>query len=180
MSNRPISEVARVKPLSARRWLMACLAIGVLVPSIGHAQLTTAGSPTTLMAIESGLHWVGPGVSIATVSDGRTSTAFASVRMEFRDPAGRLVAGTTAQLGPGKPAQLRFQNPAGEGLKQLSLFVEVTGFADAGNAPVTMWEDISPAGSITVGGSCGPMGTGGGGIYMCTGFRLTIPAPSPQ
>jgi hypothetical protein len=172
-----------VKPLTARRWLMACLAVSVLVPSIGHAQLTTTTSstaPTTLMAIESGLRWVGPEfMTIATISDGRASTAFASVRLEFRDPTGRLVAGTTAQLGPGRPVQLRFQNTGG--LRQLSLFVGVTGFAEARNAPVTMWEDISPAGSITVGGSCGPMGTGGGGQYMCDGFRdLTTPAPSPQ
>ena len=179
MSNSPISEVARVKPLSARRWLMACLAVSVLVPSIGHAQLTTAGSLTTLMAIESGLHWVGAEfMTTATVSDGPASTAFASVRMEFRDPTGRLVAGTTAPLGPGRPAHLRFQNTGG--LRQLSLFVGVSGFAAAGNTPVTVWEDISPAGSITVGGSCGPMGTGGGGQYMCSGFRLTTPAPSPQ
>jgi hypothetical protein len=180
MSNSPIPEVALVKPLTARRWLMACLAVSVLIPSIGHAQLTTTALPTTLMAIESGLHWVGPEfMTIATISDGRASTALASVRLELRDPTGRLVAGTTAPLGPGRPAQLRFQNTGG--LRQLSLFVSVTGFADARNAPVTMWEDISPAGSITVGGSCGPMGTGGGGQYMCDGFRdLTTPAPSPQ
>ena len=180
MLNSPILKVASVKPLTARRWLIACLAVGVLVPSIGHAQLTTAVSPTTLMAIESGLHWVGEDAnSIATVSDGRASTAFASVRIEFRDPTGRLVAGTTAPLGPGTPAQLRFHNTGG--LRQLSLLVRVSGFATAGNAPVTMWEDISPAGSITVGGSCGPMGGGTGGQDMCDGFReLTIPAPSPQ
>jgi hypothetical protein len=132
------------------------------------------------MAIESGLHWVGDDfMTVASVSDGPASTAFASVRLEFRDPTGRLVAGTTAPLGPGRPAQLRFQNTGG--LRQLSLFVGVTGFATAGNTPVTVWEDISPAGSITVGGSCGPMGTGGGGQYMCDGFRdLTTPAPSPQ
>ncbi len=125
MSNSPILKVASVKPLTARRWLIACLAVGVLVPSIGHAQLTTAVSPTTLMAIESGLHWVGEDSdSIATVSDGRASTAFASVRMEFRDPTGRLVAGTTVPLGPGKPAQLRFQNQRA-GLRQLSLLVRV-------------------------------------------------------
>lgn len=182
MSNSPIPEVTMVKPLTARRWLMACLAVSVLIPSIGHAQLTTTASPTTLMAIESGLHWVGDGaLSIATVSDGRAATEFASVRMEFRDPTGRLVAGITATLGPKTPASLIFQNKAGAGPRQLSLFVGVTGFADARNAPVTMWEDISPAGSITVGGSCGPMGTGGGGQYMCDGFRdLTTPAPSPQ
>ena len=80
MSNSPIPEITMVKPLTARRWLMACLAVSVLIPSIGHAQLTTTALPTTLMAIESGLHWVGDGsVSIATVSDGRRSTALASV-----------------------------------------------------------------------------------------------------
>jgi hypothetical protein len=178
MSNSPISEVTRVKPLITRRWLPACLAVSVIIPSIGHAQLTP--STTRLMAIESGLHWVGDDfMTVASVSDGPASTAFASVRLEFRDPTGRLVAGTTAPLGPGRPAQLRFQNTGG--LRQLSLFVGVTGFATAGNTPVTVWEDISPAGSITVGGSCGPMGTGGGGQYMCDGFRdLTTPAPSPQ
>ena len=60
MSKSPISEVARVKPLTARRWLMVCLAVSVLVPSIGHAQLTGPASATRLMAIESGLHWLGP------------------------------------------------------------------------------------------------------------------------
>ena len=47
MSNSPIPEVALVKPLTARRWLMACLAVSVLIPSIGHAQLTTTASPTS-------------------------------------------------------------------------------------------------------------------------------------
>jgi hypothetical protein len=156
---------------------MVCLAASALIPSIGHAQFTAAATTTTLMAVESGLHWVGDGaLAVATTSDGRRASAFASVRMEFRDPAGRLVAGITAPLGPGTPAQLRFQHKAGEGPRQLSLFVSVTGFADAGNAPITRWEDISPAGSITVGGSCGPAGHGGGGMYMCEGFRdLTTP-----
>ena len=180
MSNSPMPEVAKVKPLIARRWLMACLVVGALVPSVGHAQLPGTTAATTLMAIESGLHWVGAeSTTIATVSDGPRSTAPATVRLEFRDPGGGVVAGRTVQIGPGRPAQLRFQNTGG--LRQLSLFVGVTGLATAGNAPVTVWEDISPAGSITVGGSCGPMGTGGGGQYMCDGFRdLTTPAPSPQ
>jgi hypothetical protein len=178
MSISPISAVANVNPTTARRWLLACLVATVMIPSIGHAQLTTADSaPTTLMAIESGLHWVGDGaVSVATVSDAQTSTAFASVRLELRDPAGRLVAGTTARLGRGTPAQLRFPN---KGLKQLSLVVKVTGFRDSGHAPVTIWEDISPAGSITLGGSCGPMGGSGGGQHMCQGFRLTADQADP-
>jgi hypothetical protein len=178
MSNSPISEVATVKPATARRWLLACLVAAVMIPSIGHAQLTTAdATPTTLMAIESGWHWVGKdALTVATVSDGDTSTAFATVRLELRDLTGRVVAGTTAQLGRGTPAQLRFQNTT---LKQLSLFVKITGFRDSGHAPVTIWEDISPAGSITLGGSCGLMGGGGGGQHMCIGFRLTAEQPDP-
>lgn len=179
MSNSPIPAIAGVKRLTARRWLMLCLALGALIPSIGHAQLaiTATTSTTTLMAVESGLHIVGDGAfSQATTTSGSDATAFASVRMEFRDPTGKLVAGITAPLGPGTPAHLRFQNKAGAGPRQLSLFVHVTGFADAGNDPITRWEDISPAGSITVGGSCGPAGHGGGGMYMCEGFRdLTTP-----
>lgn len=180
MSNSPMSEALKVKPLTARQWLMACLVVSALIPSIGHAQAAST-SLTTLMAVESGLHWVGDGaVAIATVSDSRAATALASVRMEFRDPAGRLVAAATLPLGPGTPAYLRFQNKAGAGLRQLSLFVHVTGLADAGNAPVAVWEDISPAGSITLGGSCGPGGSPGGNQQMCQGWRFVLTPDQPQ
>ena len=182
MSNGSIPEIAGVKRLTARQWVMLCLAASALFPSIGHAQLTAASTTTTLMAVESGAHWVEEGAeTTATVTAGRAATAFASVRIEFRDLAGRLVAGTTAPLGPATPAQLRFQNKVGGGPLQLSLYVKVTGFTDAGTAPIARWEDISPAGSITVGGSCGPAGHGGGGMYMCEGFRdLTTAQPTPQ
>lgn len=182
MSNGSIPEIAGVKRLTARQWAMLCLAASALIPSIGHAQLTAAAATTTtLMAVESGAHWVAEGAeTTATVTAGRTATALASARIELRDLAGRLVAGTTAPLGPATPAQLRFQNKVGGGPLQLSLYVKVTGLADAGIAPIASWEDISPAGSITVGGSCGPAGHGGGGMYMCEGFRdFTIPAPLP-
>ena len=180
MSNGPMLEALKVKPLTARQWLMACLAVSALIPSIGHAQATTTPL-RTLMAVESGAHLVGDGyASVATITDSRAATAFASVRIEFRDLAGRLVAGTTAPLGPGTPAYLRFQNKAGAGLRQLSLFVHVMGLADAGNAPVATWEDISPAGSITLGGSCGPGGSSGGNQQMCQGWRF-VPIPDqPQ
>ena len=181
MSNDSIAEVAGVKRPNARRWVMLCLAASAVIPLIGHAQITAAPTTTTLMAIESGAHWVELGAdTTATVTSDRRATAFASVRIELRDLAGKLVAGTTAPLGPGTPAQLRFQNNVSGGPRQLSLYVKVTGYADAGNAPIVRWEDISPAGSITVGGSCGPAGHGGGGMYMCDGFRdLTIPQPLP-
>lgn len=179
MSNSPISQALQVKLVRTGRWMVACLGMSMLAVSMGHAQLTTPVS-TILMAVESGLHWVEKdALATVTTSSARAATAFASVRMEFRDPAGGLVAGITAPVGPGTPAYLRLQNNAG--LRQLSLYVRVTGFADAGNAPVTVWENISPTGSITVGGSCGPAGHGGGGQYMCEGFRdLTIPQPTPQ
>ena len=173
MSNSPIPEVARVERLTARRWLMACLAVSVLIPSIGHAQLTTPTLTTPIMDIESGFHWFPEGaIAGVTVSDRGTPTAFATVKIEFRDTAGKLVAAKTGQLGPGRPVHLLHQNRAGSGLQQLSASVTVEGLADAGNSPVTVFEGIGPMGLVWVIGVCGmsgPPGRPGGVQEMCPG-----------
>ena len=123
------------------------------------------------MAIESGLHWVGDGAFPSLLSPMvERQPSSRRCRWSFEIPPAGSWPAQRLRSDPASPRSCGFRTRAG--LRQLSLFVEVTGFADAGNAPVTMWEDISPAGSITVGGSCGPMGSGSGGQYSVTAFGI--------
>ena len=158
---------------TAGRWLAVALSVGMLAPSIGHAQLTTPTVPVPDRQMKSGLHWISEQhIATVTVSDVGEPGALSSVRIEFRDPTDRLVAAVDGHLKPGAPVRLRSQVRPGAGLQQLSAYVSVTNLA-GGPVPMTVFEDIGPDGFIARIIVCGPPGQRGGGQEMCPGWRLT-------
>lgn len=163
MSNSSLLQTwrSRSKRSQAGRWLALALIVGVLAPSIGHAQLTTERVPDRTM--KSGLHWIfEQHFAVVTVSDVGQPGALSQVRIEFRDPSDRLVAAADGQLRPGSPVRLRTQIKAGAGLQQLSAFVSFTTLS--GNpVPMTVLEDIGPDGLVARIIVCGPPGQRGGG-----------------
>ena len=170
-SSRLRTLSSNVRRRAVGRWLALVLSVGMLAPSIGHAQLTTDRPPDS--RIKSGLHWIfEEHFAAITVSDVGQPGALSMVRIEFRDPSNRLVASADGQLKPGAPVRLRTQIKAGAGLQQLSAVVSVTYLA-GGPVPMTVFEDIGPdgfVGRIIVCAHAGPPGQRGGGQEMCPGW----------
>ena len=164
MSNSPWfhSWSSKVGRRAAGRWLALALGVALVAPAMGHTQqLTTERVPDR--TIKSGLHWIfEQHFAVITVSDVGQPGALSNVRIEFRDPADRLVAAVDGQLRPGAPVRLRSQVKAGAGLQQLSAFVSFTTLS--GNpVPMTVFEDIGPDGLVARIIVCGPPGQRGGG-----------------
>ena len=179
MSNSPMSEALKVKPITAGRWLVVCLVMSVFASSMGHAQLTTPTTSTETREIRSGLYLVAPRhYPSITVSDAGSATTLFPVRIEFRDPTGRVVAAVNGEAGRGKPVRLRPQNLVSGNWQEVSATVRYT-LADPGNAVMTVFEDIGPDAFLARVIVCGPGALGGGGQQMCQGWNETIPDP-PQ
>ena len=182
MSNSPISQALKVKLARTGRWMMACLGTCMLAASIGHAQLATpTTTPTVTTEMKSGLFLYNEkDIPSLTLSEVGKPTALSSARIEFRDPAGRVVAAINGSVGPGKPLLLQHRFTPGTGLQQLSAVVRITSFKDAGNAVMTVFEHIGPDSILARNIVCGPGTTGGGGNAMCLGWYIGSSAASPQ
>lgn len=179
MSNRLTSQDSRVKAHRARTWLLPCLAIGIVVPSLVHAQ------PMFLQA-KSALYWVLGGqtlmVTVAEVGDTDESSL---VTIEIRDAANAVKASTSPRsLMLGKPVTLSTQVPAD--IKQQLRAIVTVGIPSSPefHQPTVSMEVFDPT-SLTI-KTLPPCAVpidqmpsaGGGAEGSCGGgWRLTSPAP---
>jgi hypothetical protein len=179
MSNRLSSEDLSVRARRSRAWLLPCLAIGVLVPTLVYAQ------PVAMQA-KSALYWVlGGQTLIVTVAEVGDTDEGSLVAIEIRDAANVVKASTPPRnLALGKPVILSAQVPAAT-RQQLRAIVTVTiPFSPEVHQPSVSMEVFDPT-SLTI-KTLPPCAVpidqmpsaGGGAEGTCGGgWHLTSPTP---
>jgi hypothetical protein len=120
MLNRLTTKGPGVRGHRSPVWLLPCLAIGVLMPSLVFAQ-------PIAMQLKSALYWVlGGQTLIVTVAELGDTDEASLVSIEIRDATNAVRASITNRtLTPGRPVILSAQVPAGIRLQQLGAVVTV-------------------------------------------------------
>jgi hypothetical protein len=128
----------------ARPWLMACLAIAILVPSLAYAQ-------SIAREAKSALYWVlGGQTLIVTVAEVGDTDEPSLVAIEIRDAANVVRASMPPRnLGPGRPVMLSIQAPANTRLQLRAIVGVAIPSSPEFHQPTVSMEVFDPA-SLTI------------------------------